>query len=132
MIMLSISRECSNLLKLASALLVMFSHYFNIKASSGEVLNPIEWLIRSQGGNIGVAIFFFLSGYGLMMSEIKTHLSFRQYFRRRFLKVYLPVLLVTAIWLPIAYNIAGSSQSTEIEKTVAVCMGGGKRFVIWL
>jgi len=102
---LLIPRGASDLLKVVAALLVMFSHYCNIKASTGVALNPIEWLIRSQGGNIGVAIFFFLSGYGLMMSEMKSHLSLGQYFRRRFLKVYLPVILVTAIWLPITYSI---------------------------
>ena len=95
-------------------MLVMFSHYFNIKASMGAALNPVEWLVRSQGGNIGVAIFFFLSGYGLMMSEIKSHLAFGQYFRRRFLKVYLPVVLVTAIWLPISYNLPWEISKSEI------------------
>ncbi len=109
-----ISRELTNLLKVISAVLVMFSHYFNIKASMGAALNPVEWLVRSQGGNIGVAIFFFLSGYGLMMSEIKTHLSFGQYLRRRVLKVYLPVVLVTAIWLPIAYNILPIISNAKI------------------
>ena len=48
---------------------------------------------------MGVAIFFFLSGYGLMESEQKSHLSLAAFFKRRFLNVYLPVLLVTALWL---------------------------------
>lgn len=100
-----INREASNLLKVISALLVMFSHYFNLKAQTGFALNTFEWCVRSQGGNIGVAIFFFLSGYGLMMSEMKSHLPLKVFFRRRFCKIYLPVLLVTAIWLPICYRI---------------------------
>lgn len=102
---LSIGRGVSDLLKVVAALLVMFSHYYNLKATAGYVLNPVEWCIRSQGGNVGVAVFFFLSGYGLMMSEMRSHLSFSQFLRKRFLKVYLPVLLVTALWLPISYSI---------------------------
>lgn len=100
-----INRGASDLLKIISALLVMFSHYYNLKAQTGYALNPFEWCVRSQGGNIGVAVFFFLSGYGLMMSEMKSHLPFKMFFRRRFCKIYLPVLLITAIWLPISYRI---------------------------
>lgn len=102
----SIPRGWSDLLKIVACILVALSHYHNIKAASaGQTLNSIELLIRSMGGNIGVAVFFFLSGYGLMMSELKSHLPFNLYFKRRFLKVYLPVVLITAIWLPIAYSI---------------------------
>lgn len=100
-----IDRGVSDLLKIISALLVMFSHYYAVIALAGYDLNPIEWLIRSQGGNVGVAVFFFLSGYGLMSSEMKSHLSAMQFLKRRFCKIYLPVLLVTAIWLPISYKI---------------------------
>lgn len=100
-----ISRGASDLLKIVSAILVMFSHYFNLKAQVGFELNPFEWCVRSQGGNIGVGVFFFLSGYGLMMSEMKSHLPLKMFFRRRFCKIYLPVVLVTALWLPITYRI---------------------------
>lgn len=101
----NISRSVSDFLKIISALLVMFSHYFNLKAQSGLELNAFEWCIRSQGGNVGVAVFFFLSGYGLMSSEMKSHLSAMQFLKRRFCKIYFPVLLITAIWLPISYRI---------------------------
>lgn len=103
---LHIDRATSDTLKVVSALLVMFSHYCNLKAQAGNTLNVVEWCVRSQGGNIGVAVFFFLSGYGLMMSEIKSHLPLKSFFRKRFLKIYLPVILVTAIWLPISYIIS--------------------------
>lgn len=83
----AIDRGFSDALKVLAALLVMTSHYMNIKATMGQPLNAIEWLIRSQGGNIGVAVFFFLSGYGLMMSEMKSHLSFKKYLRRRYLHI---------------------------------------------
>lgn len=109
-----IPRGLSDLMKVMAATLVALAHYFNIKASAGNALNPLEWLIRSQGGNVGVAIFFFLSGYGLMMSEMRTHLAFKRYLKRRFAKVYLPVLLITACWLPIYYSIYANDT---FEKT---------------
>ena len=87
----------------------MFSHYFNLKAQAGFELNAFEWCIRSQGGNVGVAVFFFLSGYGLMSSELKGHLSASQFFKRRFCKIYIPVLLITAIWIPISYKLTPPS-----------------------
>lgn len=99
-----IDRGFSDLLKIIAALLVMFAHYCNVKGAMGYSLNLFEIAIRSQGGNVGVAVFFFLSGYGLMMSELRSHLSFKQFLKKRFLKIYLPVLLITAIWLPIAYS----------------------------
>lgn len=102
---LIITKGASDLMKVVSALLVMFSHYYNLKAQTGYPLNPFELCLRSQGGNIGVAVFFFLSGYGLMMSEMKSHLSAMQFLKRRICKIYLPVLLVTALWLPVSYKI---------------------------
>lgn len=56
----------------------------------------------SLGGALGNAIFFFLSGYGLMQSDSKKHLGFPAFVKRRLSKVYFPVLLITAIWLSIS------------------------------
>lgn len=122
-----LSKGLSNVLKAFSAILVMIAHYCNVKAGSGETLNFIETIIRSQGGNIGVAIFFFLSGYGLMKSEQNSHLSFPQFFRKRFLKVYLPVLLVTLIWMPIAYNLPSSDSIIDFSDIGSLISGGGCR-----
>ncbi len=128
-----IPRGSSDLMKIIAAILVALSHYCNIKATTGVVLNPIEWLIRSQGGNVGVAIFFFLSGYGLMMSEMRNHLNFKQFVKRRFLKIYLPVLLITALWLPLAYIFFPDNNMFMAINSA----GGGypidyQRFVYWI
>lgn len=126
-----ITRGVSCTLKIVAALLVMFSHYCNIKATGGEALNSIEWLIRSQGGNVGVAIFFFLSGYGLMMSELKSHLPLKSYLKRRFLKIYLPIVLVTAIWLPISYFMTDNYNSGGIWLVVRDLAIGFRDPVLW-
>lgn len=56
-----------------------------------------------MGGYIGVAIFFFLSGYGLMESEKKKHLSISQFFSKRVKRVIFPVMLLWIIYAPFYY-----------------------------
>lgn len=92
-----------DVVKLVAALLVVTAHTAGAVIGMGSE-HPFFYIMASQNGYIGVAIFFFLSGYGLMQSEMKSHLPLRSFLSRRFLKVYLPVLLVTALWLPLAYN----------------------------
>lgn len=108
--MFYLSKDISGLLKLVSAFVVVLTHYLRMKALAGHELNWFEWLVRSQG-HVAVAVFFFLSGYGLMSSELREHLSLSQFFRRRFCKIYLPVVAVTVLWLPLLlrYNEAPGS-----------------------
>lgn len=124
----NLNKGVSDILKVISALLVMLSHYCNLKAQTGAVLNPIEWALRSQGGNIGVAIFFFLSGYGLMCSELNAHICLWKFIKRRILKIYLPVVLVTALWLPIAYNITPPHNNSLIVRDL---IWGFRDPVLW-
>lgn len=98
-----------DVVKLIAALLVVTAHAASAAIGMGSE-HPFFYVVASQNGYIGVAIFFFLSGYGLMQSEMKSHLPLEAFFRRRFLKVYLPVLLVTALWLPLIYNYPSLSN----------------------
>ena len=103
---IALSKNTCDVIKFFSALLVISAHAAS--AALGPVYNSHHWffyLTATQNGYLGVAIFFFLSGYGLMESEAKSHLGLKTFFRRRFLKIYLPVLLVTALWLPIRVQI---------------------------
>lgn len=95
----SLTKDTSNAVKVLAALMVMFHHYSQYIMANGLSDSIFYQLLSTQGGYLGVAIFFFLSGYGLMESEQKIHLSLAAFFKRRFLNVYLPVLLVTALWL---------------------------------
>ena len=92
-------KDTCNVLKLMAALLVITSHIGSVAINHYGAAHPVFYILASQNGYIGVAVFFFLSGFGLMESEQKKHLSFGRYFRRRMLKIYLPVVLVTALWL---------------------------------
>lgn len=102
---LSFERGWSDWLKLVAAIMVALSHYSTVIVYNNHwSSNPIISLL-AQGGYIGVAIFFFFSGYGLMESESKQHLAITKFVKKRLLKVYLPVLLVSFLWIPIYYSV---------------------------
>jgi len=92
-------KSTCDVIKIVAALLVVTAHVASTALGTYESTHWSFYVVASQNGYIGVAVFFFLSGYGLMESESKSHLGLSQFFRRRILKVYLPVLLVSAIWL---------------------------------
>lgn len=94
---IELNRNFTDFLKLLAALLVAASHYSGYALSHGHA-NVAYSVLAATGGYIGVAIFFFLSGYGLMMSEKKRHISFFSFIKRRLVKLYLPVVFVSAIW----------------------------------
>lgn len=62
-------------------------------------------LFSSQGGYIGVAIFFFLSGFGLMESELKKHLFLSQFIDKRMKRVLFPLVILAFIWFPLYYSL---------------------------
>lgn len=94
---IELNRNFTGFLKLLAALLVAAGHYCGYAVSHGHG-NIVYSVLASIGGYIGVAIFFFLSGYGLMMSEKIRHTPFLSFIKKRLVKLYFPVVLVSAIW----------------------------------
>lgn len=78
-------------------MVIALHHYSQIIISQGLSSNPIYFIFSTQGGFAGVALFFFLSGYGLMESEQNKHLSVFEFIKRRFWKIYKAVLIVNTI-----------------------------------
>lgn len=99
---LQLDRNFTDLLKFVACIMVAMSHYSGYALANGVSSNIVYKLIAATGGYLGVAVFFFLSGYGLMMSDIKHHLSLLDFSKRRLSKTWLPAVLVSAIWLGIA------------------------------
>lgn len=103
MISNNLSKDWCNWAKLVAALLVAVSHYSTCIVINNHWSDSSFLRFWCQGGNIGVAIFFFLSGYGLMESEKKHHLGVVEFLKKRLSNVYLPVLLVSVCWIPFYY-----------------------------
>ena len=93
---ITLTRGFTNLLKFVAAIMVAFGHYAGYALTFTD--NPIYRLTVMFAGNVGVALFFLLSGYGLMKSELNKHQDLLQFIKKRLAKVYLPVVLVSFIW----------------------------------
>ena len=84
------------MVKLLSCILIATHHYAGQCVCNGD--EKMIWRIMTNyGGVAGVAIFFFLSGYGLMKSELVRHLNLKEFFWKRIVKLYLPTILVGGI-----------------------------------
>lgn len=106
----SVDRGVSNCLKFLSAIMIALHHYsqFMVHNADYQYINRGQLffqLFSSQGGYIGVAIFFFLSGYGLMESELRAHMSFGQFLNKRLKRVIFPLIVLALIWYPLYYGL---------------------------
>lgn len=127
-----LNKDWSNWIKLLAAVLVAVSHYSTVVVINNHWSDSSFLRLWCQGGYIGVALFFFFSGYGLMESETKKHLSVTDFFRKRFLKVYLPVLLVSVIWIPIYYIFVDKNDAELNVLTILYDLFWGFRDgVLW-
>ena len=107
-----IDKILTNFVKFLACIVIALHHY------SQHAIGNSDGIIRSTlipfsayGGYFGVAIFFFLSGYGLSKSDQKRHLNFNDFCKRRIGKVYAPVLLSTMLWLPLYLHFVGWPHS---------------------
>ena len=98
---LKIDKSLSTWIKFGSALTVALHHYSQYVCANHIADSFIYKLFSSLGGFIAVAVFFFLSGYGVMESEKHKHLGLLAFLKKRWLRIYLPAVLVTLFWLPI-------------------------------
>lgn len=88
-----LSKDDSEMIKGIAALFVIIAHYsqwYITQAASG-----IVWMLLTKLGRYGVAIFFAVSGYGLVCSACKG--IDKGFLKRRVLNVYLPYVLISGI-----------------------------------
>ncbi len=90
------SRGLTDFLKFIAALLIALGHYSSVV--NEQTSNLVYKILPLFSGYVGVAIFFFFSGYGLMMSEKRNHLPLKSFLVKRILKVYFPVVIVSFLW----------------------------------
>lgn len=93
----------TTILKFATCLLIATHHYCGAYFIFADEKNAVLRLLVTYGGVVGVNIFFFLSGYGLMKSEQRNHLSFLKFLKKRLWKVYAPAVLAGVVGYLIFY-----------------------------
>lgn len=95
-------RNITDLMKFISCIMVAMSHYSGYVLENALSSSVVFKIIAAGGGYLGVAIFFFLSGYGLMRSDMRHHLGFLDFVKKRLIRTYFPAVLVSFIWLALA------------------------------
>lgn len=96
----SMDIPATNELKGIAILMVIFSHIGYFLDANDKFLYPL-----SVAGGVGVNIFLFLSGFGLTMSELKSHHFFLSFYKKRLRKIFMPAWIVLAGFLILDYFI---------------------------
>ena len=99
----NLSKEVSACLKGVSCLLIVLHHWCSGLSGVGYD-NILVRLLTQAGGVTGVAIFFFLSSYGLTRSQLVKKDSISLFFTKRLSKVFIPLVLTNALWLVLRYD----------------------------
>jgi len=100
-----LSKEVTGCVKGISIVVVILHHL------AGKISGPGHFFAFTRYGYLAVSIFFFLSGYSLMSSVIANPAYIDNFFRRRFTRVYFPVIAVNAITLVLYRFIYGYNWS---------------------
>jgi peptidoglycan/LPS O-acetylase OafA/YrhL len=110
-------------IRLVMALFVVWSHSFAIYIGS-ENTEPISLLMNGtyNAGNIGVLVFFIISGF-LICQSFDQRKTLRKYFERRVRRIYPGYMVAIAICAFVIIPIFSSHadlSATEIFKTVGL------------
>lgn len=92
-----LDKNLSLILKGIACLIIALHHYSQHVISCGISHNIFYHILSTQGGFSGVALFFFLSGYGLMETDNAKHKSIMPNLPLRIWKLYRPVLLMNVL-----------------------------------
>lgn len=94
-----LDRSMTDVLRFISCLLVAGSHYAQYCETNNLSDNVVIRLLSTSGGYLGVAFFFFLSGYGLTCSMKNHSYTFGIFIKRRVKQVYLPAAFISLLWI---------------------------------
>lgn len=117
------ARNNFDALRLAMALLVVWSHSFAIYIGS-ESSEPISRLMNGtyNAGNLGVLVFFIISGF-LICQSYDQRKNIRTYFERRVHRIYPGYIVATSICAFVVIPIFSSHadlSTTEVFKTLGL------------
>ena len=100
-----LTRGQTSALKFCGCLMIAMTHYSGYALSVLESHSLIYKAMAATFGYCGVALFFFLSGYGLTRGEQLNPSTLKVFFGKRIHSTYMPAVLVSVIWLLINVGI---------------------------
>ena len=106
----NLPKGVSTCLKGLACLLIVLHHWCNVMMTIWHE-NALLDVIALRGGVTGVAVFFFLSSYGLTRSQSKRRDDVLTFFKKRLIKVIVPLLITNVLWFVIRYHGQGFSHS---------------------
>lgn len=98
-----LSKEASTCLKGLACLLIVLHHWCSGLSGVGYSSSLVK-LFTQAGGITGVAVFFFLSSYGLSRSQQKKENTLTSFFTKRLVRVYIPLVITNVLWLSLRYE----------------------------
>lgn len=107
----NLTKNDTNFLKGIAIVLMLLHHLFYVRQELYDdvLLYGHHNLVNEIGqfGKVCVAIFVFLSGYGLQIVDASKHFSTRQYFVHRFVKLYSNYWMIWLLFVPISVSCFG-------------------------
>jgi len=99
---LSVTQE----LKGFAILAVVFSHIGYFLVTDNHFLYPLSTI-----AGVGVNLFLFLSGFGLIMSSLTKNISIFEFYKKHLSKIYIPLWISLAIFFVLSFFIAHTGYS---------------------
>lgn len=90
-------------------ILIVLSHIGYFLFSNHQFLYP--WSIMA---GVGVDLFLFLSGFGLVMASQKKDLSVWQFYKKRLLRLFVPLWIILAVLLVADKSILNISYNWQV------------------
>ena len=71
---------------------------------------PAILATASKLGGAGIHVFFFCSGFGLTLSQLRKPQTYPEFLKRRFGKIYLPYMLIVILSAAMPFLYTGSDR----------------------
>lgn len=116
---IAFDKGVTDVIKLMSIAMIAIHHFLQYALTRGNG-GAFSSLYCSQAGYLGVALFFFLSGYGVMKSHQRHQMSFGEFVNKRLLKIILPMLLANLLWAVFLLVFIDKLNVLDLSQKMAV------------
>ena len=87
---------------------IIFAHVGYYLVNDTQFLFPVSIL-----AGVGIELFLFLSAFGLTTSALNKSMTILQFYKRRLLKLFIPLWLILGIFIALDYFVLHITYSTE-------------------